>query len=99
MSIRGKAAIVGIGELAPERYSRGETGLSLLSRVASLALTDAGLGPPDIDGLVIHPLGGIAALAPSTMVELLGLRARFAAIIDLGGATRTRLRLAAAPAI
>lgn len=52
MSIRGKVAIVGVGELPSRRDYPGRSTMSLLAEVGAQAITDAGLRKADIDGLV-----------------------------------------------
>ena len=51
-SLRGAAAIVGIGELKPERTRPGRDAMSLLAEAAYLAIQDAGLTKADIDGMI-----------------------------------------------
>jgi len=48
-TMRGAAAIVGIGELKPERSRPGRNAMSLLAEAAYLAIQDAGLTKKDID--------------------------------------------------
>lgn len=95
----GGAAIVGIGELRPQRRTEGETPLGLMARTALLAVEDAGLPFAEIDGLIVHPIGGMSMLVPSTVTELLGLRVRYAETVDLGGATGAGMVWRAARAI
>src|SRR5581483_2199851 len=52
-TLRGAAAIVGIGELKPERTRPGRDAMSLLAEAAYLAIQDAGLTKRDIDGMVV----------------------------------------------
>ena len=52
MSIRGRAAIVGIGEIPTLRQYPGRTIYSLASDAARLAIADAGLVKDQIDGLI-----------------------------------------------
>lgn len=88
MSLRGVAAIVGVGELKPTTNPEGMTTLGMAARVTSQALNDAGLKITDIDGLLVAPdtiesplmWGGLVA-------EYLGIRANYVDIVDLGGAT------------
>ena len=49
MSLKGAAAVVGIAELAPQRYTGEATILDLLSQVAGDALDDAGFGREQVD--------------------------------------------------
>ena len=52
MSVRGKAAIVGIGELPTKRDYPGRSSYSLCAEAAKLAIEDAGLRKEDIDGVM-----------------------------------------------
>jgi 3-oxoacyl-[acyl-carrier-protein] synthase III len=52
MTMRGKTAIVGIGELPTRRTYPGRTTQSLCTEAARLAISDAGLTKSDIDGVV-----------------------------------------------
>lgn len=99
MWLRGKAAIVGIGELRPTRTTHGETNLGMLAEVARLAIADAGLSPRDVDGLLTSPFSESTMLVPSTLCEYLGLPVTFAEVVDLGGATGAGMVWRAAAAI
>ena len=100
MSLRGCAAIVGIGELAPMADAGEMTTLGMASRVTSQALIDAGFKITDIDGVlaapdtIMDPLmwGGLVA-------EYLGVKANYVDIVDLGGATAAAMIWRAAAAI
>ena len=48
MTLRGQAAIVGIGELPTRRTYPGRTTYSLCAEATRLAITDAGLRKEDI---------------------------------------------------
>jgi acetyl-CoA C-acetyltransferase len=85
--MRGKGAVVGVGELKPMRHTPGETTLSLMARSGVAAIEDAGLAFSDVDGLLVHPIGGISMLTPSTVAEYMGMKPSFAEVVDLGGAT------------
>lgn len=98
-SFRGRAAITGVGELPPSRYTQGETNLGLMAKVGLAALEDAGTGLDEVDGLLVHPLGGVSMMVPSTVVEFLGARVRYAEVVDLGGATGAGMVWRAAAAI
>ena len=69
MSLRGKAAIVGIGETAHKRSWPGRSALGLCAEVAAEAIADAGLRREDIDGLIT--MGGIY---PARVAEYIGIR-------------------------
>lgn len=99
MSLRGRAAIVGIGELKPTRYTEGETTLTMLAKAGLAAIEDSGIPFHEIDGLLTQPLPETQMLAPSTVIEFLGLRTSFAEVVDLGGATGAGMVWRAAAAI
>ncbi|MGH9137553.1 MAG: thiolase family protein [Acidimicrobiales bacterium] len=99
MSLRGAAAVIGLAERAPSRYTDGETNLDVLAGVGVDAIRDAGLTLADIDGLVVHPIGGLPGFVPATVAEHLGLRPRYAELVDLGGATSAGMVWRAAAAI
>lgn len=99
MTMRGKAAIIGIGEFKPTRYTEGATTLGMLAEVARLAIADAGLETGDIDGLVTESFAEAPMFAPATMVEYLGIDAKFAEVVDHGGATGAGMVARAAMAI
>ena len=99
MSLRAVAAVVGVAERAPQRYTADETNLDLLSGVAIDAMADAGIDRTQVDGLLVHPIGGLPGFVPATVAEFLGLRPRFAEVVDLGGATGAGMVWRAAAAI
>lgn len=99
MSLRGAAAVVGVAERPPSRYTGDETILELLSGVAVDAVNDAGFSMDQIDGLIVHPIGGLPGFVPATVAEFLGLQPTFAEIVDLGGATGAGMVWRAAAAI
>ncbi len=99
MSLRGAAAVVGVAELAPKRHTGDETILELLSGVAVDAVSDAGFAMADVDGLIVHPIGGLPGFVPATVAEFLGLQPTFAEVVDLGGATGAGMVWRAAAAI
>ncbi len=99
MSLKGKAAVVGVAERAPQRYSGNLTVLDLLSGVAVEAMEDAGVARSEVDGLLVHPVGGLPGFVPATVAEYLGLRPTFAEVVDLGGATGAGMVWRAAAAI
>jgi len=97
--MRGWAAVTGVAERKPARWTDGETTIDMTAQIGVQAITDAGLDIADIDGLICHPMGGVPMLVPSTIIELLGIRATFADSIDLGGATGAAMVWRAAAAI
>ena len=52
MSLRGRGAIVGIGEVPTRRIYEGRSMYGLCAEAAGLAIADAGITKDDIDGLV-----------------------------------------------
>ncbi|GAA3762575.1 acetyl-CoA acetyltransferase [Spinactinospora alkalitolerans] len=93
-------AIVGIGELAPQRYSSGSTTLSMIAEASILAAHDAGITPDAIDGLLVGPqVGETPQHVPATVAEYLGLRPRMANVVDLGGASAVGMAWRATAAI
>ncbi|PRC47614.1 transporter, partial [Mycobacterium sp. ITM-2017-0098] len=90
MGLRGEAAIVGYVELPPERMNKATPAPFTLEQWAELgaaALTDAGLSGELVDGIVTSHLGESEIFVPSTVTEYLGVRANFAELVDLGGAS------------
>jgi acetyl-CoA acetyltransferase len=85
--MRGRGAVVGIGEIKPVRNTEGETTLSLMAKAGLAAIEDSGLEFADIDGVLVHPIGGISMLTPSTVLEFMGMTANYAEVVDLGGAS------------
>ncbi|RWX58944.1 thiolase family protein, partial [Mesorhizobium sp. M2A.F.Ca.ET.039.01.1.1] len=71
---RAKGAVVGIGELKPQRLTSGVTTLEMIAEVSRLAVLDAGLEPAAIDGLLVGPqVGETPQHVPATIAEYLGL--------------------------
>lgn len=99
MSLRGSAAIVGVGELKPVRHSEGRTALDLIAEVSRMAVADAGLTFQGIDGLLVDPINESPMLIPSTVAEYLGMDVTFGEMVDLGGATGAGMVWRAAAAI
>jgi len=101
MGLRGDAAIVGIAELRPERKPTRPPAFSIeqWSRLARLALDDAGLPASVVDGIATTRIGESVLFAPATVAEYLGLAVNFAEHVDLGGATAAGMVWRAAAAI
>lgn len=95
--MRGRAAIAGIGELAPRRDTGDDTVVGMLSRAADMAVRDAGIGMGDVDGLVVHDTR--MSNGAVVLVEMLGLQASFVDRVDHGGATRAAMVARAAMAV
>ena len=100
MSLRGSAAIVGIGELPPLVDARGKTVLGMAAQVTAQALSDAGLNIGDIDGVLVAPDTIQSSLMWGGLVaEYLGIRPHYVDVVDLGGATAAGMVWRAAAAI
>ncbi|MBI2863251.1 MAG: thiolase family protein [Chloroflexi bacterium] len=83
MSLRGKAAIVGFGELPTARFLPGRTTYSILAEACGIAIRDAGLRKDDIDGLVTRG-EDIGVLG---LLEYLQLRPEFCEGVTMHGAS------------
>lgn len=102
MGLRGEAAIVGYVELPPERMTKAGPAPFMLEQWAELgaaALQDAGLSGELVDGIVTTHLSESEIFVPSTVTEYLGVRANFAEMVDLGGASAVGMVWRAAAAI
>ena len=100
--LQGDAAIVGYVELPPERLSKAAPAPFTLEQwalLAAAALEDAGLSAEEVDGIVTSHLGESEIFVPSTVAEYLGVRANFAELLDLGGASAAGMVWRAAAAI
>lgn len=95
-----RAAIVGIGELKPVRTTTGRATLEMIAEVSRAAVLDAGLGPDQIDGLLVGPqVGETPQHVPATVSEYLGLQPTMSNVVDLGGASGAGMVWRAAAAI
>jgi len=100
MSIKGKAAIIGFAEMAPQKGDGDKTPLGIISEVTREAIVDAGLEKKDLDGLLTGwALGEYSVLWPSVVAEYLQLQPRYFSQIELGGASATGMVWRAAAAI
>src|SRR5687768_13099060 len=96
-NMRGAAAIVGIGELKPERTRPGRDAMSLLAEAAYLAIQDAGLSKRDIDGMIVDE--GMASGSSgycAKMAEHMGIFPTWATGCDAQGAAAVVMALQAA---
>ena len=92
MTIRGKAAIVAIGEIRTRRITPGRTNFGTGAEAVKLALDHARLRKEDIDGLIMSDY-------PAGMAEYLGIRPKFAMGVAMMGASGTVTVQMAAAAI
>ncbi|MDY6892652.1 MAG: hypothetical protein SVO26_02910 [Chloroflexota bacterium] len=84
MTLRGKAAIVGIGELKPtKKPPPGVTAWGLMAEAARLAIEDAGLTREDIDGIILEPsmADRMSFTAPTQLAEYLGITVSYGATV------------------
>mgnify|MGYP002633104927 CR=1 FL=1 len=95
MTLRGEAAIIGIGELPTQRSTPGRSMIGLMGDAARIAIHDAHLTPKDIDGLVTE--GGV--VYPGFASEYLGIRPKFASGSSMMGASGPTGVLLAAMAV
>src|SRR5271170_2749842 len=100
MSLKSKAAAIGIGELKPVKEPGDLTALGLKARVAAEAIADAGLEKKDIDGFLVGmPFADPGSIYPASAAEVLGLNPRMLNIVDIGGASPAGMIWRAAAAI
>src|ERR1700710_826436 len=101
MGLRGEAAIVGYTELPAAKRPTGplEFNLEQWARLAASTLADAGLDARDVDGICAGYLQESMIFVPSTIIEYLGIRANFAELVDLGGASSAAMVWRAAAAV
>lgn len=101
MGLSGAAAIVGYTELPATKRPTGplEFNLEQWARLAAATLADAGLEASDVDGICTGHLQESQIFVPSTIIEYLGIRANFAELVDLGGASSAAMVWRAAAAI
>ena len=84
MNLRGKAAIVGIGETVHRRSWPNRSSLGLAAEAAAEAIQDAGLRREDIDGMITVS----TSFLPQRMAEYIGVRpTAFASAVGMNGAT------------
>src|SRR5919106_784124 len=95
MTLRGKAAIVGIGELPTRRTYPGRTTNSLCTEAARMAIADAGLRKEDIDGLVTRG----SDVSPMDLAEYMGLRVGFCEGVTQHGSSGAHSIVVAASAV
>ncbi len=86
--MRGTAAIAGYEEWSTTRRAEREAAFELdqWAELAQAALSDAGIGPKEVDGLMCTGVREATKFAPSTLAEYLGFDLSFAERLDHGGA-------------
>jgi len=101
MSLKGKAAAIGIAELKPWKEAPPEvTPLKLMGQLTAEALSDAGLEKKDLDGFLVGmPFADPGMLYPASACEVLGINPRMLNVVDIGGATPAGMIWRAAAAI
>ena len=82
--LRGKSAIVGVGQ-AGIGEAHGFTAMEILAQAATKAVADAGLTMQDIDGLAT--CSSAASMWALPVAEYLGLRPQFIDSTMLGGSS------------
>ena len=100
MGIKGKAAISGFAEMAPQKGAGDITPLGIIANMAREAIADAGLKKSDIDGLLTGwALSDYSVLWPSVVADYLHIRPRYFNQVELGGASAAGMVWRAAAAI
>ena len=100
MSLKGKAAATGIGELKPLKDPGDATPLGLMAKVAAEAIADANLEKKDIDGFLVGmPFADPGMIYPAAAAERLGIQTRMLNVVDIGGASPAGMIWRAAAAI
>jgi acetyl-CoA C-acetyltransferase len=101
MSLKAKAAAIGIAELKPWKEAPSDvTPLKLMGQLAAEALNDAGLEKKDLDGFLVGmPFADPGMLYPASACEVLGINPRMLNVVDIGGATPAGMIWRAAAAI
>jgi acetyl-CoA acetyltransferase len=85
MSLRGRAAIVGVAESDLGEVGPGPTPLDLIGQATSRALEDAGLEKEDVDGL--FSASAYYHMPTLSVGEYLGIRPRYSDATSMGGSS------------
>ena len=85
MSLRGKAAVVGVAESDLGEVGPGFTPLDLIGQAATRALDDAGLGKADVDGL--FSASAYHHMPTLSVGEYLGIKPRYSDATSMGGSS------------
>ena len=100
MTTARRAAIAGFAEWAPQRrWTEPMFMLEAFSRLTREACADAGIEPIEVDGVLSTAIPEAPLFGPAALVEYLGIRANFAEVVDLGGASATGMIWRAVAAI
>ncbi len=101
MSLKNKAAAIGIAELKPwKEPPAGVTPLKLMFQLTADVLADAGLEKKDLDGLLVGmPFADPGMIYPASLAEVLGINPRMLNVVDIGGASAAGMIWRAAAAI
>lgn len=101
MSLKGAAAVIGIGELKPTKDAPPDTtALGLMCDAAAEAIADAGLETHDIDGFLCGmAFADAGMLYPASVAEVMGINPRMLNQVDIGGASPAGMVWRAAAAI
>jgi acetyl-CoA C-acetyltransferase len=101
MSLKGAAAVIGIGELKPTKDAPPDTtALGLISAASAEAIADAGLETHDIDGFLCGmAFADAGMLYPASVAEVMGINPRMLNQVDIGGASPAGMVWRAAAAI
>ena len=94
MSLRGRGAIVGIGEVPTRRIYEGRSMYGLCAEAAGMAIADAGITKDDIDGLVTD---GVAL--PPAIAEYLDIKPNIATGVSMQGASGATATMVATSAV
>ena len=95
-----RAAITGIGELKPVRRTQGITTLEMLMKLSAETISDAGISPDEVDGLLVGPqVGETPQHVPAAVSEYFGMQPTMSNVVDLGGASGPGMVWRAAAAI
>jgi acetyl-CoA acetyltransferase len=97
MSLRGKAAVVGMAESDLGEVRPGLTSLDLIGQATLRALDDAGLEKRDVDGL--FSASAYYHMPTLSVGEYLGIRPRYSDATNVGGSSFVSHLLHAAAAI
>ena len=94
------AALVGFTEWTPQRqWDQPMFSMEACAKLASEALSDAGIDKGEVDGRVIGGLQESPLFPPLALAEYLQIQANFGEVVDIGGASSAGMIWRAAAAI